>query len=240
MQCAHIGLNPRLTMFLYSSRASASSVSAPVAVSMISPYWFRTRYVGMAPFVLEGLRNSSVLVNSLLRAPGNRTLSGLVLNRSWSHHQTILLSTRRRRNTPRPSGRALHDGSRAIDGRGRSKTQGPQTARGIAERHFAECRLYIAVRGLRYYRIRGRQVKGTASFGSRGSRPTPDETGADSSSRMTRVPAKRRARHVLMIQSQNNFTDCRRIGCSAMPPPNGVPHMLALARPVSKPQSPSS
>jgi hypothetical protein len=154
-----------------------------------------------------------VLVNSLLRAPGNRTLSGLVLNRSWSHRQTILLSTRRRRNTPRPSGRALHDGSRAIDGRGRSKAQGPQPARGIAERHFAECRFYIAVRGLRCYRIRGRQVKATASFGSRGSRPTPDETGADSSSRMTRD------RHVLRMQPQNNCTRRRRIGlqCNASP-----------------------
>lgn len=64
----------RFTIFLYNSRASSSVVSAPTLLSMTSPYWLRHRYVDMAPFDLDGSRNSRVFVNSLFSAPGKRTL----------------------------------------------------------------------------------------------------------------------------------------------------------------------
>jgi hypothetical protein len=61
-------------MFLYSVRASLSSVSTPILLSTTSPYWFKTRYVGIA-LLVDGRRKSSVFVNSLFKAPGNKTLS---------------------------------------------------------------------------------------------------------------------------------------------------------------------
>jgi hypothetical protein len=65
-------------MFLYICRASSSSVSTPISLSMISPYWFMTRYVGIAS-CLDGWMKSSLSVNSLFSAPGKSTLPLSVL-----------------------------------------------------------------------------------------------------------------------------------------------------------------
>jgi hypothetical protein len=78
----------RVTIFLYNSSASSSVVSAPTLLSMISPYWLRQRYVGIASLDLDGRRKESVFVNSLLRAPGKRTLCAVrpVLGEQQQQH----------------------------------------------------------------------------------------------------------------------------------------------------------
>jgi hypothetical protein len=69
----YAGVNRHLTIFLYICKASSSSVSTPISLSIISPYWFITRYVGMAS-CCDGWMKSSLSVNSLFNAPGKRTL----------------------------------------------------------------------------------------------------------------------------------------------------------------------
>ena len=127
----------RLTMFLYSSRASSSVVSAPIFLSMTSPYWFRHRYVDMASLDLDGCRKSSLLVNSLFSAPGKRTLLAIsyMLHPS-AHHALlhILLSVGGRSNTSALPRRCSHCG---LSTAGQSsESLRPQPARRVAEGHF--------------------------------------------------------------------------------------------------------
>jgi hypothetical protein len=95
----------RLTMFLYSSNASSSVVSAPTLLSMISPYWLRHRYVDMAPLDLDGRRNSRVFVNSLFSAPGKSTLIS---------RQSCITVTTKRTHTSQHSQSKQHLGTAVV------------------------------------------------------------------------------------------------------------------------------
>lgn len=120
-------------MFLYNSRASSSVVSAPTLLSMMSPYWLRHRYVDIAPFDLDGSRNSSVFVNSLFNAPGKRTLCFVSYGARASNNHGILFSIGSRSNASALPCRCSHR-PRGIVWCGQSLKS--QSACRIAERHF--------------------------------------------------------------------------------------------------------